>query len=102
MPRPKAGSSNVAEKVASGIPFSEGFLEALREASLPLQMAMLRRHYNIPQLELANELHVKQAYLSRLEREGTDHLVGQYLQAAEKLKARLVLVPFGIQLTKRP
>lgn len=80
---------------------TEEFLEAFRDASLPVQMAMLRQHYGISQSELANALHVKQAYFSRLEHEEKDHLVSQYSQIATTLRARLVFVPFGTRLTKR-
>ena len=43
--------------------------------------------------KIASKLHLKQAYISRLEKKGTDHLMSTYEKIARLLHSKIVLVP---------
>ena len=94
--------NSVLRQKSRGSPkLSHEFLDALAELSLPLQFAYLRRHYGVSQLEIAEHLNIKQAYVSRLEKGGSDHLISIYEKLAELLHCRLVLIPKGTSLTNK-
>ena len=78
--------------------FAEAFFEELVERPLAVQVSMLRRLRGLSQVELATRLHVTQSFLSKLEKEDSDHLVGLYQKLAKLLNGRLAIVPKGIRL----
>ncbi len=98
---PKDLSLKIEKKIADAPRFTNGFLEALVQLPVPLQLAYLRRHYGISQLEVAEQLKVKQSYASRLEKEGSDHLFSNYERLAELLRCRLVLIPKEARVVPR-
>lgn len=95
MPDPR---ETIARKIKEKGPFSQDLLDGLRELSLPLQLAFLRRYYKITQGELAAVLNIKQAYLSRLEDEPSRHLLSHYVRVAEALGARIAMLPPGAKV----
>jgi ribosome-binding protein aMBF1 (putative translation factor) len=78
--------------------FAEAFFEELIERPLAVQVSMLRRLRGISQVELAAQLHITQSYLSKLEREDSDHLVGIYEKLAKQLKGKLAIIPEGARI----
>lgn len=83
----------LSEKIRRHAPLSQPAFEAMRLLPIPLQLEFLRRYYGVSQTELAAHLSIKQGYLSRLEKEGTDHLLSQYERIARALQARIGLCP---------
>lgn len=81
---------------AGSIP--QNLLDAMRELSLPLQLAFYRRYHKITQGELAEALDLKQAYLSRLEEDPSEHLLSHYVRIAKELGARLAVLPPGARI----
>jgi hypothetical protein len=75
--------------------FAADYFEALAERPLPVQLATLRRLCGITQDKMAARLHVRQAYVSKLEKLGSDHLVSNYEKAARFLHGRLAIIPEG-------
>ena len=80
---------------------SEDSLDALIQLPLPFQVAFLRRSYGTSQNTMAEGLNIKQAQMSLLEQEKTDHLVSQYQKIAAFLNCRLALIPKNVQLKQR-
>ena len=75
--------------------YAAAFLEELGNAPLPLQLAILRRLRGVTQEKLAGRLRVRQGYVSKLEKPGSDHLVSNYERAARLLHGRLAIIPEG-------
>jgi len=73
--------------------FAAAYYEELAAHPLSLQLAILRRLRGITQNKMATKLHVKQAYISKLEKPGSDHLVSNYEKAARFLHGRLAIIP---------
>jgi DNA-binding XRE family transcriptional regulator len=78
--------------------FAEAFFEELVERPLAVQVSMLRRMRGISQVQLAASLNVTQSFLSKLEKEGSDHLVSLYEKLAKLLKGRLAIIPKGSRI----
>ena len=78
--------------------FAEAFFEELVERPLAVQVSVLRRMRGISQVQLAARLHVTQSFLSKLEKEGSDHLVSLYERLAKLLKGRLAIIPEGSRI----
>jgi DNA-binding XRE family transcriptional regulator len=78
--------------------FADAFFAELVERPLAVQVAMLRRFRGLSQVELAARLHVTQSFLSKLEKEDSNHLVGLYEKLAKLLNGKLAIVPEGTKL----
>lgn len=78
--------------------YAEAYLEELANAPLPLQLAILRRLRGVTQEKMATRLHVKQAYISKLEKPGSDHLLSNYQKAARILNGHLAIIPDGARV----
>ena len=78
--------------------FAEAFFEELMERPLPVQLGILRRLVGISQAQLASRFKVTQAYLSKLEKEGSDHLISAYAKLAKLLHGRLAIIPEGARI----
>jgi DNA-binding XRE family transcriptional regulator len=78
--------------------FSEAFFDELVQRPLPVQVSLIRRLRGISQVQLAALLHVTQSFLSKLEKEDSDHLIGIYVRLAKLLKGKLAIVPEGARI----
>ena len=81
-----------------GVASLKDFFQAMAEVPLPVQLGLLRRLRGLSQVRLASQLHIKQSYLSRLEVQGSDHLLRQYELVAKALGARVALLPRGAKV----
>ena len=81
------------EKVRSDPEFAKAFFEAYLKESIPLQVTLLRTLAGIPQVKLAKKLRIKQTHLSRLEKDGSDHVISIYKKMGNLLNAKLALIP---------
>jgi hypothetical protein len=93
--------------ISQSDPLSQELVDALRELTVPEQLAFARRQSGKTQGEMATSLGMKQGYYSRLEK-SDKHLFRHYRRAAEVLGWRLTMYPkatrtivAGIQ-SKRP
>ena len=68
------------------------------EVPLPIQLALLRRHYGISQEEMGTDLSMKQSHYSRLEQKNSDHRLSAYHKAAKILRGRLIILPKGAKI----
>lgn len=73
--------------------YAASYFEELARIPLPLQLALLRRLYGVTQEKMAARLHVRQEYVSRLEKPGSDHLLSNYEKAVKSLNGRLAIIP---------
>jgi len=73
--------------------FAASYYEEFAKAPVPLQLAILRRLRGVSQEDIAGRLHLKQAQISRLEREGSDHLLSTYEKVARTLHSKVMIVP---------
>jgi DNA-binding XRE family transcriptional regulator len=89
---------DVKKRLAEDPEYAESYLEALAKAPLSLQLAILRRLRGLTQAKMAAKLHVQQAYISKLEKPGSDHLVSNYEKAARMLHGRLTIIPDGARV----
>jgi ribosome-binding protein aMBF1 (putative translation factor) len=78
--------------------YAAAYFEAIADEPFPTQIALLRRAYGISQEKIAAKLRLNQEQISRLERKGTDHLLGTYQKVARVLHSRIRLVPEGMKL----
>lgn len=78
--------------------YAAAYLEELGKAPLPMQLAILRRLRGVTQEKLAARLHVRQGYISQLEKPGSDHRLSNYVKAARLLHGRLAIVPEGARV----
>ena len=78
--------------------YAAAYLEELGKAPMSLQLAILRRIRGFTQEKMAATLHVKQAYISKLEKPGSDHLISNYARAARMLHGHLAIIPEGMKL----
>ncbi|MBI4370837.1 MAG: helix-turn-helix transcriptional regulator, partial [Elusimicrobia bacterium] len=76
---------DVVKRLKEDSEYAEAYFEELGKAPLPLQLAILRRLNGVTQEKLAAKLHVKQTYVSKLEKPGSDHLFSNYERAARLL-----------------
>ena len=84
------------------IPYLEdGLLDALIQLPIPLQVSFIRQHCKIAQAKLAERLKIRQAYLSKLEKIGMDHLLSNYEKIAEAMGCRLAIVPRSARIVPR-
>jgi ribosome-binding protein aMBF1 (putative translation factor) len=96
--QPSPFEKDTWKRVEEDRQFAEAFFEELIERPLPVQVSILRRMRGISQIQLASQLHVKQSFLSKLEKEGSDHLVSIYEKLARLLKGRLAIIPSGARI----
>ena len=89
---------DIEKRLKNDPEYAEPYLEELAKAPLPLQLAILRRLRGVTQAKMAARLHVKQAYISKLEKPGSDHLLSNYERAARMLNGHLVIIPNGARL----
>ena len=78
--------------------YAEAYFEELAKAPLSLQLAILRRLKGVTQVRMAAKMHVKQAYISKLEKAGSDHLLSNFEKAAKFLHGRLAIIPEGAKV----
>ena len=86
------------QRIAEDHEFAKAFFEELLERPLPVQLGFLRRMRGVSQEVLAGQLQVDQSYVSKLEREGSDHLLSIYEKLGKFLRARLAFVPIGARI----
>jgi len=89
---------DVFKRIKADPEYAEAYFEELAKAPLPLQLAILRRLSGVTQEKLAAKLHVKQAYISKLEKAGSDHLFSNYERAARMLHGHLAIIPKGAKV----
>jgi DNA-binding XRE family transcriptional regulator len=89
---------DVVKRLKTDPEYAEAYYEELAKAPLPLQLAILRRLHGVTQEKMAAKLHVKQAYISKLEKPGTDHLFSNYEKAARMLHGHLMIIPDGAKV----
>jgi DNA-binding XRE family transcriptional regulator len=93
---------DVRDAIESDPEFAAGYFEELRRRPLPVQFRLLRKFLGLSQAELARSLGLKQTHISRLEKDGSDHLLSLYERAAGKLGAHVAIVPVSlVALQKR-
>src|SRR5262249_27802945 len=93
------------KRIAQDPGFAEEFFGELMERPLQVQISMLRKTRGLSQVDLAKQLQVTQSFLSKLEKEGSDHLVSLYERIAKILDGRLAIIPAGsriVTLNRRP
>jgi len=78
--------------------FARAFFEAYLQESVPLQTMLLRTLGGISQAQLAQKLGVNQTHLSRLEKDGSDHVISVYEKLGKLLHAKLALIPDGAKI----
>ncbi|MBI1979362.1 MAG: helix-turn-helix transcriptional regulator [Elusimicrobia bacterium] len=78
--------------------FAEAYFEELRSSPIPVQLALLRRLKGIPQVEVAAKLHLKQAFISKLEKPESDHRISIVSKVAKALNGELVILPPGARV----
>lgn len=86
---------DVEKRLKADPEYAEAYFAELAQAPLPLQLAIMRRLRGLTQEKMAAKLHVKQAYISKLEKMGSDHLVSNYERAARMLHGHLAIIPDG-------
>ena len=64
---------DLKQKLEKNPEFAEAYFEELSEETIPVQLALLRRLSGLSQESIAAKLHVRQSYVSRLEKKGSDH-----------------------------
>lgn len=89
---------DVIKRLKKDPEYAETYFEELAKAPLPLQLSILRRLKGVTQEKMADRLHVKQAYISKLEKPGSDHLFSSYEKAAKMLHGRLAIIPEGARV----
>jgi DNA-binding XRE family transcriptional regulator len=89
---------DVVQRLKEDPVYAEAYFEELAKAPLPLQLSILRRLNGVTQEKMAAKLHVKQAYISKLEKPGSDHLFSNYERAARMLHGRLAIIPDGAKV----
>lgn len=89
---------DVIKRLKKDPEYAEAYFEEMAKAPLPLQLAVLRRLNGVTQEKMAAKLHVKQAYISKLEKPGSDHLFSNYEKAARMLHGRLTIIPDGAKV----
>jgi len=72
---------------------AEAYFEELRASSIPVQLAILRRLSGIPQSKIASKLHINQAFVSKIEKPNSDHLISLISRVARALNGQLVVLP---------
>jgi DNA-binding XRE family transcriptional regulator len=86
---------DTVKRIEGDSEFSDVFFEELVERPLSVQLSMLRKLNGISQVQLANRARLKQSFLSKLEKEDSDHLISVYEKVAKILQCRLALIPEG-------
>mgnify|MGYP001561038660 CR=1 FL=1 len=89
---------DVIKRLKEDPEYAEAYFEEMSKIPLPLQLAVLRRLNGVTQEKMAAKLHVKQAYISKLEKPGSDHLFSNYDKAARMLHGRLAIIPSGARV----
>lgn len=92
---------DVMKRIKDDAEFAEAYYEELSERPISIQFAILRRLLGVTQEKLASMLRVKQSYVSKLEREGSDHLISNYEKAVSLLHGRLAIIPKGARVVVR-
>ena len=96
--RTSAVDIDIRKRIERDPEFAEAYFEELLDKPVAIQAALLRRLYGVSQVKLAERLHVKQAYISKLEQVGSDHLVGAYEKIAKALNGRFGFLPPGAKI----
>lgn len=89
---------DVGKRLREDPEYAEAYYAELAQAPLPLQLAIMRRLRGVTQEKMAAKLNVKQAYISKLEKSGSDHLVSTYERAARMLHGHLAIIPDGARV----
>ncbi len=93
---------DVEKRLKKDTEYAAAYLEEVGKAPLPLQLAILRRLRGVTQEKLAARLRVRQGYISKLEKLGSDHLLSNYEKAARILHGRLAIIPEGARIVPAP
>ena len=89
---------NVVKRIKEDPEFAQLYFEELSERPLSVQFSILRRLQGVTQEKAASKLHWKQAHISKLEKEGSDHLISNYERLARLLHGRLAVIPKGARI----
>ena len=89
---------DVVSRLRKDPEYAEAYFEELAKAPLPLQLAILRRLHGLTQEKMAARLRVKQGYISKLEKAGSNHLLTNYERAARLLHGHLAIIPDGAKI----
>jgi transcriptional regulator with XRE-family HTH domain len=93
---------DIGKRLKEDPEYAAAYLEELAKAPLPLQLAILRRLRGMTQEKMAAKLHVNQAYISKLEKPGSDHLLSNYERAVRMLHGHLAIIPNGARVVTAP
>jgi DNA-binding XRE family transcriptional regulator len=93
--------ADVRQAIESDPEFAAEYFAELSERPLPVQLSILRKYLGVTQEKLSQTLNCKQTHISRLEKEGSDHRISAYRRAAERLGARLVMIPSNMVLVPK-
>jgi transcriptional regulator with XRE-family HTH domain len=93
--------ADLRNAIATDPEFAAAYFEELQREPLAVQLCLLRNHLGWTQAKLAKSMGLKQTHVSRLENRESDHLMSLYQKAAEKLGARLAIVPNGMTLVPK-
>lgn len=86
-------SRDIRESIKADPEYAQEFFEAISDEPLSIQIALIRRVSGISQEAVASRLHVKQTHVSRLEKNGSNHLLSTYEKMAKILHSKIVIVP---------
>lgn len=86
---------DVLKRIKEDPEFAKVYFEDLAERPITVQVSVLRRLNGLSQEKVASRLRMKQAFVSKLEKEGSDHLISKIEKVARLLHSRLVLLPKG-------
>lgn len=93
---------DVRKRIEEDPEFAEVYFEELSERPLSIQLAIFRRLKGVSQVKLASKLHMRQAFISKLEKVDSNHLLRHYEKLAKMLHGRLAIIPEGAKLVFNP
>jgi DNA-binding XRE family transcriptional regulator len=91
--KPLRFESETLKRLTRDPEFAQSFFEDLRAKPVALQLKFIRRLRGVAQHDLAQALHLKQAFISKLESNKKGHRLKTYEQIAAYLKGNLVFLP---------
>ena len=90
---------DLVKRLKSDPEYAASYFEELAKVPLPLQLALLRRLRGVTQQKIAAQLHVRQGYISRLEKTKSNHLLSNYEKVARVLHSKIIAVPENAKVT---
>jgi DNA-binding XRE family transcriptional regulator len=90
---------DVVKRLKSDPEYAASYFEEFAKVPVPLQLALLRRLRGVTQQSMASKLHVRQGYISRLEKTKSNHLLSNYEKIARALHSKIIIVPEDAKVT---